>query len=173
MRLPKLDVVSKQEAKFINYFKQLRNCNMIKVADANWPWMKLLMDNFALAGYLKRAMSRQASILELTHGLQSVFSNTRFLKRLKMQMSYNHFYWTSDFTGITSLDYPIREEVRPGYHTPFKKPTLCQELMCLHHPPDPNSNPGPMFIDGVHYVHTDPGKGHIRVLYCNLDQNKA
>jgi hypothetical protein len=79
----------------------------------------------------------------------------------------------SDFAGVMSLDYPIWVEVCPGYHTPFKKITSHQELMCLRHPPDLGGNPGPMFIDGVHYVHMGPGRGHIRVLYCNLDQNKA
>ncbi len=63
------------------------------------------MENFTLAGKLKRAVSQKASILELTHGLQSGFANTRFLKGLKMQMSYNSFYRTSNFAGVTSLDY--------------------------------------------------------------------
>jgi hypothetical protein len=90
-----------------------------------------------------------------------------------MQVLYNHIYQTSYFAGGTSLDYPIWVEICPGYHTPFKKTTLHQELMCLPHPPDPNGNPGPTFIDGVHYVHMGPRRGHIRVLYCNLDQNKV
>jgi hypothetical protein len=62
------------------------------------------MEDFALAGKMKRAVSQQASILELTHGPQIGFANTRFLKGLKMQMSYNHFYRTSNFAGIMSLD---------------------------------------------------------------------
>ncbi len=65
------------------------------------------MENFALAGKLKREVRRQASILELTHGPQSGFANARFLKGLNMQMPYNHFARTSKFAGVTNLDYPI------------------------------------------------------------------
>jgi hypothetical protein len=161
-KLPKLDAVSKQDAEFI---KQLWNCNINEVADANWPWMKHLTENFALAGKLKRVVSRQASILELTHSPQSGFANTRFLKGLKMQMLYNHFYRTSNFAAVTSMDYPIRVGVHPGCSTPFKKMNLHQELMCMRHPPDSDGNPCPTFIDGVHYVHMGPKRGHIRVLY--------
>ena len=45
--------------------------------------------------------------------------------------------------------------------------------MCMHHLPDSDGNPCPTFIDGVHYVHTGPKRGHILVLYCNLDKNEA
>ncbi len=131
------------------------------------------MEIFALAGKLKRAVSRQTSILELTHGPQSGFANTRLLEGLKMQMSYNHFYRTSDFAGVMSLDYPIQVKVHPGYSTPFKKTNLCQELMCMRHPPDSDGKLSPTFIDGVHYVHMGPKRGHIRVHYCNLDKNEA
>ncbi len=158
LKLPKLDVISKQDADFINYFERLRQCNVIEVADADWPWMKLLMENFALSGKLKRVVSRQASILELTHGIQSNFSNTRFLKGLHMQMSYNHFFRTTDIAGVISLDYPIRVEVENGYVVPFKKTTLRRELMCMQHPPDSDGNLGLMFIDGAHYVYTGPGR---------------
>ncbi len=78
LKLPKLDVISKQDTDhFINYFERLCQCNVIEVADADWPRMKLLMENFALAGKLKRTVSRQASILELTHGMQSNFSTIK------------------------------------------------------------------------------------------------
>ena len=86
IRLPKLDGVSKQDAEFINYFERLRNCNVIEVANADWPWMKRLMEDFTQAGKLKRSVSRQASILELTHGAQTGFVNTKFLKGIRMQM---------------------------------------------------------------------------------------
>jgi hypothetical protein len=45
--------------------------------------------------------------------------------------------------------------------------------MCMRHPPDSDGNPSPTFIDGVHYVHTGPERGHIWVLYCNLDKNEV
>jgi hypothetical protein len=89
-----------------------------------------------------------------------------------MQMSYNHFYRTSNVAGVTSLDYPIHVEVGPGHTAPFKKTTLQRKLMCMRHPPDPDSTASPMFIDGVHYVHTVPKRGHIQVIYCNLDKNE-
>ena len=150
VRLPKLDGVSKQDAEFINYFERLRNCNVIEVADADWPWMKRLMEDFTQAGKLKRSVSRQASILELTHGVQTGFANTKFLKGLRMQMSYNHYYRTSDFTGVLSLDYPIRVEVDAGHKTPFKNSHLCRELMSLRLPPAPDGTKGNNFIDGIH-----------------------
>ncbi len=50
------------------------------------------MEDFALAGKMKRVVSQQASMLKLTHGPQSGFANMRFLKGLKMQISYDHFY---------------------------------------------------------------------------------
>ncbi len=151
--------LSKQDAEFINYFKRLCNCNIVKVADTDWPWMKQLMEDFALAGKMKRAVSRQASILELTHSPQSGFANTRFLKGLKMQMSYNHFYRTSDFAGVTNLDYPVKVEVILGHRAPFKKTTLCHELMCMHHAPSTDGSRGSRFIDGVHCLYVGPQIG--------------
>ncbi len=85
MRLPKMDMVSKQDMEFVNYFERLRNCYVIMVADADWPWMKGLMEGFFLVGKLKRTISHQASILELTHGQQSSFANRRFLKGKKLR----------------------------------------------------------------------------------------
>ena len=39
-------------------------------------------------------ISKQASILELLHGNVVMLTNTRFLKSIKKQMSYNHnFPW--------------------------------------------------------------------------------
>jgi hypothetical protein len=145
-----LDGVSKQDAEFINYFERFCNCNVIEVANADWPWMKRLMEDFTQAGKLKRSVSRQASILELTHGVQTGFANTKFLKGLRMQMLYNHYYRTSDFTGVLSLDYPIRVEVDRGHKTPFKNAHLRRELMCLCLPPAPDGTKGNNFIDGIH-----------------------
>jgi hypothetical protein len=155
------------------YFERLRNCNVIEVANTDWLWMKQVMEDYTLAGKLKRSVSRQASILELTHGAQSGFSNTKFLKGLRMQMSYNHHFRMSDMAGVLLLEYPIRVEVDQEYEAPFKKTNLRQELMCMRHPPALDGFKGATFIDGVHYVHTGPGRGHICLLYKNTDINEA
>jgi hypothetical protein len=36
LRIPKLGKISTNDAEFINYFERLHNCNVIKVADADW-----------------------------------------------------------------------------------------------------------------------------------------
>jgi hypothetical protein len=71
VQVPKLDKLGAEDADFINYFERLRNCNIIKVADANWDWMRMLMLHFMAAGKMKRTISRQALVLELHHGPQS------------------------------------------------------------------------------------------------------
>ena len=44
--LPKLDGVSKEDSEFTNYFERLCNCNVIEVADADWLWMKQVMEDY-------------------------------------------------------------------------------------------------------------------------------
>ncbi len=62
-------------------------------------------------GYLKRVVSCEASILELPHGSQSDFMMVRFLKSIKLQMLYAHYFRTINCNGVQSLDYMIRVEV--------------------------------------------------------------
>ncbi len=66
-----------------------------------------------------------------------------------------------------SPPHPIWVEVDPGYETPFKKTTLCCELMCMRHPPAVNGTLGNMFIDGAHSVQVGPKRGHVCILYRN------
>jgi hypothetical protein len=70
---------------------------------------------------MKRVVSRQASTLELPIGgdLQSNFTTTRFLKAIKLQMSYAHHLRTIDCSGVQSLDYGVRVEVEPGIKIPY------------------------------------------------------
>jgi hypothetical protein len=173
VRVPKLDKLGVEDADFINYFERLHNCNVIKVADADWDWMRTLMLHFTAAGKMKRTISRQASVLELHHGPQSSLTEVRFLKSLRLQMSYNHFYRTSDLGGVACLDYSVRVEVEPGHSVPFKKTTLQRELMCMKLPPKEDGTLGDSFIDGPHSNFTGPERGHIRILYRNTDANEA
>ncbi len=173
LRVPKLDKISTNDAEFINYFERLCYCNVMEVADADWEWMKMLLDHFTLAGKMKQTISRQATVLELPHGPQSSSTEIRFLKSLKMQILYNHYFCMSDLTKVVSLDYPIRVEVDPRYETPFKKTTLCRELMCMRHPPAVNGMLGNMFINSAHSVQVGPERGHVRILYHNDDANEA
>lgn len=77
-----------------------------------------------MAGKLKRVISQQASILESQQGTTSAFANTKFLKGLHMQMSYNRHFCTSNFTGVLSLDYPVLVEVTQGYSAPSLQTVL-------------------------------------------------
>ena len=79
VRVPKLDKLGTEDAKFINYFEHLRNCNVMEVADEDWDWMRTLMLHSTAAGKMKCTISRQASVLELHHGPQSSSTEVRFL----------------------------------------------------------------------------------------------
>ena len=149
VRVSKLNKLGAEDAEFINYFERLRNCNVTEVADTDWDWMRMLMLHFtatrkikhtisqqtsvlelhhgpqsSTTGKIKGTISRQASVLELHHGPQSSSTEVRFLKSLRLQMSYNHFYRASDLGGVACLDYSVRMEVEPGHNVLFKKTTL-------------------------------------------------
>jgi hypothetical protein len=173
VRVSKLDKLGAEDADFINYFERLHICNVIKVADADWDWMRTLMLHSTAAGKMKRTISQQALVLELHHGPQSSSTEVRFLKSLRLQMSYNHFYRTSDLSGVACLDYLVRVEVEPGHSVPFKKTTLRRKLMCMKLLPKKDGTLGDSFIDGAHSNFTGPERRHILILYRNNDANEA
>ncbi len=89
MRMPKMNsLMSKQDVEFINYYERLCQCIIFELADEDWDWFKLIINNYIVNGNLKQVVSRQASILKLPHGPQSDFMMVRFLKSIKLQMSY-------------------------------------------------------------------------------------
>ena len=99
---------------------------------------------------MKRVVSRQASTLILPLGPDSSdHTTTRFLKAIKLQMSYAHHFRTLDCAGVQSLDYAVRVEVEPGVTTPFKNTTLRRELLSLRLPTKEDGTPGNTFIDGA------------------------
>ena len=54
LKLPQMEIlVSREDAEFINYFACLRQCNVLEVADVNWIYFWLLMENFTSGGHLK------------------------------------------------------------------------------------------------------------------------
>jgi hypothetical protein len=75
-------------------------------------------------GHLKHVASCQASILELPHGPQSDFMMVRFLKSIKLQMLYAHYFRAIDCNGVQSLDYMICVEVEQGKDRPYKSTNL-------------------------------------------------
>jgi hypothetical protein len=75
LKLPQIDtLISKED--FINYFAHLWQCNVLEVADTDWAWMRMLMENFWSSEHLKWVISKQASILELPEGNVGAMSNT-------------------------------------------------------------------------------------------------
>ncbi len=81
MRMPKMNfLMSKQDVQFIDYYERLQQCIVFELADEDWDWFKLIMNNYVVNGHLKHVVSCQASILELPHGPQSDFMTIRFLK---------------------------------------------------------------------------------------------
>ncbi len=86
-------------------------------------------------GHLKRVVSHQASILELPHGPQSDFMMVHFLKSIKLEMSYAHYFRTIDCNRVQSLDYMIHVEVEQGKIRPYKNTNLCQEVLSMWLPP--------------------------------------
>ncbi len=66
MWMPKMNsLMSKQDVEFINYYERLRQCTIFELADEDWDWLKLVINNFVVNGHLKRVDSCQASILEI------------------------------------------------------------------------------------------------------------
>jgi hypothetical protein len=93
---------------------------VFKLADEDWDWFKLIINNYIVNGHLKHVVSHQASILELPHGPQSDFMMVHFLKSIKLQMLYAHYFRIIDCHGVQSLDYIIRVEVEQGKDRPYK-----------------------------------------------------
>jgi hypothetical protein len=130
------------------------------------------MESFATGGHLKWVISKQASILELPQGLVGSMTNTRFLKSIKKQMSYNHNFKTMEITGVQALMLAVKVEVEPGFERPYKQSHPCQELLSLRLPPIPNGTLGAVFIDGAHEILTGPGRENVQILFCNRDETE-
>ncbi len=130
--------MSKQDVEFIDYYERLRQCIVFELADEDWDWFKLIINNYVVNGHLKRVVSCQASILELPHGPQSNFMMVHFLKSINLQMSYAHYFRTIDCNGVQSLDYMIHVEVKQGVVRPYKNTNLCRKVLSMR--PSPNSS---------------------------------
>ncbi len=101
MRMPKMNsLMSKQDVEFIDYYVRLRQCIVFELADEDWDWFKLIIDDYVVNGHLKQVVSCQASILELPPGPQSDCMTVRFLKSIKLQMSYAHYFRTIDCNDV-------------------------------------------------------------------------
>jgi hypothetical protein len=132
--------------------------------------MKTLMESFVTGGHLKWVISKQASILELPYGNVGSMTNTRFLKSIKKQMSYNHNFKTMEITGIQALTLAVRVEVEPGFERPYKQSHFCQELLLLRLPPTPDGTLGAVFINRPHEILMGPGRGNVQILFRNTDE---
>ncbi len=96
MRMPKMNsLMSKQDVEFIDYYERLHHCIVFKLADEDWDRFKLIINDYVVNGHLKQVISCQESILELPHGPQSNFMMVHFLKSIKLQMSYAHYFRTN------------------------------------------------------------------------------
>jgi hypothetical protein len=136
MRMPKMNsLMSKQDVEFIDYYERLLQCIVFELADEDWDWFKLIMNDYVVNGHLKQVVSQQASILELPHGPQSNFMMVRFLKSIKLQMSFVHYFRTIDCNGVQSLDYMIHVEVEQGKDRPYKNTNLQREVLSIPLPP--------------------------------------
>ncbi len=122
-------------------------------------------------GHLKWVVSHQASILELPHGPQSNFMMICFLKSIKLQMSYAHYFKTIDCNGVQSLDYMICVEIEQGEVRLYKNTNLCQEVLSMWLPPTQAGGQVLVntFIDGAHMVLAGPARGQLRLLYQNSE----
>jgi hypothetical protein len=97
MRMPVVNsLMSKQDVEFLDYYERIRQCIVFELADEDWAWFKLIINIYIMNGHLKRVVSHQASILELPHGPQSDFMTVHFLKSIKLQMLYAHYFRTID-----------------------------------------------------------------------------
>jgi hypothetical protein len=117
-------LMSKQDVEFIGYYERLQQFTVFELADEVWDWFKLIINNYVVNGHLKHVVSHQASILKLPHGLQSNFMKVSFLKSIKLQMLYAHYFRTIDCNGIQSLDYMICVEVKQRKDWPNKNTNL-------------------------------------------------
>jgi hypothetical protein len=117
-------------------------------------------------GHLKHVVSHQASILELPHGPQSNFMMVCFLKSIKLQMLYAHYFRTINCSGVQSLDYMIRVEVEQGKDMPYKNTNLQQEALSMRLPPTQAGGQilGNTFIDGAHMVLASPASDNC--IFC-------
>ncbi len=133
---------------------------MFELANEDWDWFKLIMNNYIVNGHLKCAVSCQASIP------QSDFMMVRFLKSIKLQMLYTHYFRTIDCNGVQSLDFMIHVEVEQGKDRPYKNTNLLWELLSMWLPPSQAGGQvlGNTFIDGAHMVLV----GHARGQLCLL-----
>ena len=101
----------------------------VSVSSLNWlmrtgTTFKLIIDNYVVNGHLKRVVSCEASILKLPHSPQSDFMMVRFLKSIKLQMLYLHYFRTIDCNRAQSLDYMVCVEVESGKVRPYKNTNL-------------------------------------------------
>ncbi len=97
-------LMSKQDVEFIDYNERLHQCVVFELADEDWDWFKLIINNYVVNGHLKQVVSHQASILELPHGPQCNFMMVCFLKSIKLQMLYAHLK-KSSIGGKQYLEY--------------------------------------------------------------------
>ncbi len=140
MRMPKINsLMSTQDVEFKDYYERLHQCIVFELADEDWDWFKLIINNYVVNGHLKRVVSHQASILELPHGPQSNFMTVCFLKSIKLQMLYAHYFRAIYCNRVQSLDYMIRMEVEQGKDRPYKNTNLHREVLSMWLPP--NSSP--------------------------------
>jgi hypothetical protein len=172
MQMPKMNsLMSKQDVEFIDYYERLRQCIVFQFGDEDWDWFKLIINNYLVNGHLKLVVSHQASILELPHVLQSDFMMVHFLKSIKLQMLYAHYFRTIDCNGVQSLDYMIHVEVEQGEVRSYKNTNLQWEVLSMQLPPAQAGGQvlGNTFIDGAHMVLAGPTRGQMRLLYQNSE----
>jgi hypothetical protein len=166
--------MSKQDVEFIDYYERLHQCIIFELADEDWDWLKLIINNFVVNGHFKRVVSHQASVLELPHGWQSNFMMVCFLKSIKLQMLYAHYFRIIDCNRVQSLDYMICGEVEQGEVGPYKNTNLLQEVLSMRLPPTQAGGQvlGNTFIDGAHMVLAVPTRGQLHLLYQNFEVNE-
>ncbi len=167
-------LMSKQDVEFIDYYERLCQCIVFELADEDWDWFELIINNYVVNGHLKRVVSCQASILELPHGLQSNFMMAHFLKSIKLQISYAHYFRTIDCNRVQSLDYMICVEVEQGEVRPCKNTNLHQEVLSIQLPPTQAGGQvlSNAFIDGAHMVLAGPARGHLHLPHQNSEVNE-
>ncbi len=131
------------------------------------------MNDYIVNGHLKCVVRCQASILKLPHGLQSNFMTVHFLKSIKLQMSYAHYFSTIDCNGDQSLDYMIPVEVEQGKDWLYKNTNL-HKVLSMRLPPTQARGQvlGNIFIDGAHMVRAGPARRQLRLLYQNSEVNE-
>jgi hypothetical protein len=175
MRMPKMNsLMSKQDVEFIDYYERLHQCIVFKLADEDWDWIEMIINDYVVNGHLKRVVSCQVSILELPHGPQSTFMMVCFRKSIKLQMLYAHYFMTIDCNGVQSLDYMIHVEVEQGKGKPYKNTNLQWEVLSMRLPPTQARGQvlGNTFIDGAHMLLAGPARGQLCLLYQNSEVNE-